>query len=92
MLAGTLQANVAWDADQRTVTVTRGRDVMRVRVDSDQARISGRSLSLEVPACIVSDRVYVPLKLVAEALGAEVDWNNVTRTVKLTPGSEAVKP
>ncbi len=91
-LAEALQAKVVWDADQRTVMVTKGRDVMRIRVDSDQAKISGRSLSLGAPACIVSDRVYVPLRFVAEALGAKVNWDDVTRTVTLVPGAETVEP
>lgn len=86
--AKALQAKVVWDADQRMVMVTKGRDVMRIRVDSDQAKISGQSLSFGVPACIVSDRVYVPLRSVAEALGEKVDWNDATRTVTLVPGSE----
>ncbi len=85
-LASILQAKVVWDSDQQTVTVTRGRDTMRLRIDSAQATMNGQDLSLGAAVCNINDRVYVPLVPVAEALGAKLEWNEEARTVKLQPG------
>ncbi|MEN6390024.1 MAG: stalk domain-containing protein [Syntrophomonas sp.] len=86
-LADALQARVVWDGEQQIVTVTRGNDTIRMRTDSAQARMNGQDLYLEVAVCNIEDRVYVPLVPVAEALGAKLEWNEETRTLKLLPGA-----
>lgn len=39
---------------------------------------------------IINSRVMVPFRVIAEALGAEVDWNKTTETMTLTKGSLTV--
>ena len=38
-------------------------------------------MDVEAPPFIYNDRTYVPLRFVSEALGADVDWDNKTKTV-----------
>ena len=33
---------------------------------------------------IINDRTYVPIRFVAEELGADVQWNEETKTVTIT--------
>jgi hypothetical protein len=89
-LADTLQGKVVWDAEQQTVTFTKNRDTIRVRVDSAQAKMNGQELSLDAPVCNIDGRVYVPLVSVAEAMGAKLEWDEEIRTVKLLPGMGTV--
>ena len=42
------------------------------------------------PAAIVEGRTLVPLRAIFEALGASVEWDNVTRTVTSEKGSDVV--
>lgn len=85
-LADSLEAEVVWDIEQQTVTVNKGNDSLRMRIDSDQAKMNGQAFFMEGAVCNVDDRVYVPLVSVAEALGAKLEWNDETGTVKLLPG------
>lgn len=85
-LADSLEAEVVWDIEQQTVTVNKGNDSLRMRIDSDQAMMNGQAFSLDAAVCNVDDRVYVPLMSVAEALGAKLEWNDETGTVKMLPG------
>jgi len=86
-LAASLQAKADWDDEQRTVTLTRGIDTVRVRVDSAEATMNGQEFSLGAAVYVVNDRAYVPLEPMAEALGAKLEWNETARTVKLLPGT-----
>ena len=58
--------------------------------------INGRdytnSNALDVPPQIVNDRVMVPLRFVAEALDAYVDWEPNSRTVRVTSASTTSQP
>ncbi len=40
-----------------------------------------KTINLDVPAQIINDRTYLPLRAVGEALDCEVDWDGATRTV-----------
>jgi len=46
--------------------------------------LDGRLLTFDVPAQIVNDRALVPLRAIFEELGAEVSWDNGTKTVTAT--------
>lgn len=43
--------------------------------------VNGREVKTDVPPQVVNGRVLVPLRFIAEALGAEVGWDDKTRTV-----------
>lgn len=79
-----LGAQVEWDEADRTVTAHKGDRWVRLRIDDTLACLSpdcSRTTTLDVPARIVADRTFVPVRFVAEALGAYVDWIEATRTV-----------
>ena len=44
----------------------------------------GEEIALDAPAEIVNDRTMVPVRAVAEAFGAEVSWDNETKSVIIT--------
>jgi len=44
----------------------------------------GFRIALDVPAKIVGGRTLVPARAVAESFGADVQWDQATRTVTIT--------
>ena len=53
--------------------------------------INQRSIDLDVPARIIKNRTFIPLRAVSEAFGVEVQWDADTRTVILTTGAAATE-
>ncbi|MBI2874809.1 MAG: trypsin-like peptidase domain-containing protein [Firmicutes bacterium] len=52
--------------------------------------VDGREVATDIPPTIIDGRTMVPVRFVSEALGAEVQWDAGTRTVRIaTPGSAA---
>lgn len=49
--------------------------------------IDNQMISAEPSPLFHGDRVFVPLRLVAQALGAEVNWHEESNTVEMTRGS-----
>ena len=43
--------------------------------------LNGNQISFDVPPLIINDSTMVPVRAIFEALGADVNWNNETRTV-----------
>lgn len=76
-----LGAVVHWDQATRTVRAYRREDAIVLEVDHGRAWINGPRRAMDAPPLIQRDRTLVPLRFVAESLGATVDWNSQTRTV-----------
>lgn len=52
--------------------------------------LDGTALTFDVPPQMVDGRTLVPLRAIFEALGAEVDWNDATRTITATKDATTV--
>ena len=78
-----LDAKVLWFEDRRLVVAFSGNSMLQIGINSDSLYVNDDEIPLDVPARIVDDRTYIPLRAVSEALGAVVDWNDNTRTATI---------
>jgi len=79
-----MNASVDWDQATQTVTAILGDITVSLRIGSNELIRNGAVITLDVPAQIVNDRTLVPARAVAESFGANVDWDEATRTVIIT--------
>ncbi|MBT9154349.1 MAG: Oligopeptide-binding protein AppA [Firmicutes bacterium] len=81
-----LGATVHWDEATKTVTAYRRESAVVLTIGSRTAWVNGPVSTLDVAPSIVAGRTLVPLRFVAEALGAEVGWDGrVTISVNHAP-------
>lgn len=83
-LAEENRASVAWDGQSRTVTVEGDNVSIELKIGSTTAKVNGQPVQLDVPPTIYNNRTFVPLRFIAETLGAEVAWNGTLRTVQVS--------
>ncbi|MGB9826825.1 MAG: stalk domain-containing protein, partial [Desulfofundulus sp.] len=76
-----LGATVHWDEKTGTVTATRGGCTISLTPGKGEALVDGRTVPLDAPARVVEGRVMVPLRLVGQALGAAVTWQDAPPAV-----------
>lgn len=74
-------AIVDWNNDTQTVTATKGDEKVVATINSKNVYINGETKTLDVPPMVIDDRTLVPVRFVAEAFGANVDWDEATQTV-----------
>ena len=74
-------ADVDWNNDTQTVTATKGDERVIATINSKNVYISGETKELDVPPLVIDGRTLVPIRFVAEAFGANVNWDEGTRTV-----------
>jgi predicted DNA-binding protein YlxM (UPF0122 family) len=80
-ISESLQANVTWNGEERSVTVTRNTITVKLLIDSKIAFVNGVEKTLEVPATIVEGSTVVPARFISEALNAVVKWEAETQSV-----------
>ncbi len=84
-----LGAQVMWVQDGRMIFATKGDCIVVMQVDNTLMYIrksadeDNQSITLEVAPFIENDRTLVPVRAVAEAFDAKVDWDNETRIAKI---------
>lgn len=82
-VAEALGAQVGWYPEQQQVVVGYpGRQVV-LTIGRNRARVGDVEVPLDVPPRIVAGRTFVPVRFVAEALGATVEWAAATYTVRV---------
>ncbi|MBI2874347.1 MAG: hypothetical protein HYY09_04620 [Firmicutes bacterium] len=98
-VALSLGARVGWDPVKQEVTVTGGsgeaKDVtLKLRVGRAEALVNGKDYQSDAAPFITGGRTLVPLRLVAETLGAVVVWDAASRSVriKMTEGAASSAP
>jgi len=79
-----LGAEVKWNAELREVDIMKSITSIKVRINDRNLVINKKIQPMDTKAIIKEDRTFVPIRYVAEALGANVEWNASTRAVIIT--------
>ncbi len=83
-VAEVLGAEILWDGATSTATLKTADTEIKIMVGATVANVNGKSVTLDSPAFIESSRTYMPVRFVAEALGAVVAWDGATSTATIT--------
>jgi len=84
-------AQIVWNADHATVTITTESLVMTAQVGDLYVEANGRYLYVPEGVQLEGGRVTVPLSVVTKAFDAKLGWESSTNTVLVTRGSGAIQ-
>ncbi len=79
-----LGAEVTWDNTERAAIGKKDGNTVKIKIGEAALYKNGERIELDCAAEIVNDRTLVPVRAIAEAFGAHVDWDNDTRCVIIT--------
>ena len=68
-----LVANTAGDINSVTFSI-----------DDTNATVNGEAAAMDVPARLINDQTFVPLRFLSENLGYNVQWDESTNTAIIT--------
>ena len=79
-----LGAEVNWHEQTQTVSVIDSSHAAALTIGAKEVTADNAAVTMDVSPVYRNDRTYVPLRFVSEALGAEVEWDENSRTVTVT--------
>jgi hypothetical protein len=82
-IAEAFGAQVTWVPDTQGITVVLGNNQIGLQVGNNTAVVNGNVLSI-VPPYIKNGRTMVPLRVIADGFGAQVDWDPVNYIITIT--------
>ena len=77
---GVSDDNIQWNSYTQTGTISGAMGVVRVTVGSTNLITSNGTITMDTVAVNTNNRIYVPVRYIANALGASVSWDPATRT------------
>lgn len=80
-IAEALEAEVIWNPEKRSITVSKDGVSIQLLVGSKTATVNGKKISLDAPATVTKGNTYVPVRFISEALNATVKWESESQTV-----------
>ncbi len=90
-----LGADVVWNDTDKTVLIKKGDKSLFLKIDSRIVSYNNDEFYQlsDVAPKIINERTYVPVRLVSNALGVFIDWDNETRTVGVDSNKKSeIKP
>lgn len=85
-----LGASVVYQAG--TINATKGQTTVSLTIGSPHAYVNGQPQTVDVAPFIVGATTYVPLRFVAQSLGAVVNYDNATNVVTIGRGGGGAPP
>lgn len=82
-IAEALGARVEWDQATGGILVIRGTNVLELYLDKDYYLLNDVRTYLDVSPFAENGRTLVPLRVLSEAMGCRVNWNQATQTVSI---------
>ncbi|BEP29246.1 stalk domain-containing protein [Helicovermis profundi] len=90
-----LGATVIWDGEKRSVYVKKGEKTVLLWIDSNFIEYNDGTIHnlSDVKPKIINERTYVPVRLISNALGVGIKWDELTRSVIVNSSEKsAIKP
>lgn len=65
------------------ITVTLREKIIKLRINSNEAVVNGVKTQVNPPPVIIQGKTMVPFRFIAEALGAQVFWDQSTKQISI---------
>lgn len=77
-------AHVEWDGNTSTAICTKGNTIVKMTVNSTDMYVNQHLTKMDISPVVIDGRTLAPARYVAEAFGADVQWDPNTNSVLIS--------
>ena len=81
---------IDWNKETETMTFRKENRTIVHKMRSNVITVNGEALTFDTPSMNYMNRTLMPVRMLGEAMGAVVDWNNEARQVVITTDTPSV--
>lgn len=85
-------AEVNWDQDTQTATITKNDYVVTIKYGDTVMRKNGVEIALEQPADVINNRTMIPVRAIAEAMDFSVTWDGHHSLILVSTDGKPYRP
>ncbi len=79
-----LGLEIDWNSKTETMTLTRDGVTIAHTMRSSVVYVNGEAVQFDTPSINANNRILMPIRMIAESIGATVTWDDPTRSVHIT--------
>lgn len=83
LIVEAFNGKVTWDAKGRIVGIEYKGHNLKLPIDSTTITVDNEQIIIDVPAKIVHQRTLVPIRVISENLGMQIDYDDINRIVSI---------
>ena len=87
-----LGAEIEWNASSQSITATRDDINIVLMLNATRMYINSIPFRIDAPATEINGRTFVPLRVIADAFGADVEWDGIARTASIYSPTVDIMP
>ncbi|MZP30138.1 AMIN domain-containing protein [Heliobacterium undosum] len=87
-----LGLKAAWNSEKYEATLEGEGQTILLRPGQREANVNGKAVSLDAPAQLRDNRLFVPLRFVGASMGGKIDWDSASRTAYVAAASKTASP
>lgn len=76
-----LDCSVEWNGEERSVAVSKNGTSFKLYIDRNYIETMSGNMEIEAAPQIINDTTMVPVRIISELLGCNVDWDGKARAV-----------
>lgn len=90
IIAEAMGCTVTWYDETQVVNLKSATTIVAMQIDNNQVTVlknvddKERTFTIDIPPMLINNRTYIPVRAFAEALEANVGWDDSTHTVLIT--------
>lgn len=77
-------ATVEWEEETLTASIESESSTVEFSIDVAVAQVNGTAKTMDVPARLINDKTFIPLRFISENLGYNVEWDESINTAIIT--------
>ena len=79
-----LGATLSYEEETESVTAVKDDTTVKIVIGDNKMLVNDKEVALDVPAMIINDRTFLPVRACAEAFSAHVEWFEESSAVKIS--------
>lgn len=85
VITDTLDIDARVSNKEGTVLLVKNDNEVLIDIKKPEIQVNGKVIAAEKNPQVINNHIYIPFRQVAEALGANIVWENATRSIVITP-------
>ena len=90
-ISDALDIAIDWNEDAKTISVYGQDTTYLLEIDNRTVLSENGTSTLNTAPRIIENKTFVPLRFIAESMGADVVWNDTSKTVSITTNKDVEK-
>lgn len=75
---------VSWNENAKEITLRYNSNTIILNIDNTTAYLNNQSYTLDAAPVIINDRVFLPIRFIAESFDFDVEWNEADNKIIIT--------